>query len=220
MSGPGILARSVVGPAGVAAALTAGRSWGELASSFRSNAAALVAAVASEALGADGSEAPALTRARPRHEGLAPALSADALAGAFPDAGRPALLGLSAGLLQVFDFWEASHEAAQQADDLGERAVSAYWHGVAHRREPDAGNAAYWFRRVGRHEIFGPLAVAARPCVDRAGGGLSTRLLSRGEWDPLAFIEACTRPADQEALLRELQRVELAMLLETSLPRA
>ena len=60
-------------------------------------------------------------------------------------------LALAAGLLQIHDFWDASHEAAQEADDLGERDFSAYWHGIAHRREPDAGNASYWFRRVGRH---------------------------------------------------------------------
>ena len=69
----------------------------------------------------------------------------------FPGTPHRPRLALAAGLLQIHDFWDASHDAAQRADDQGEREFSAYWHGIAHRREPDAGNAAYWFRRVGRH---------------------------------------------------------------------
>ena len=101
----------------------------------------------------------ALVQAKPRAPRLAQALVGAGLGRRVP--GRSSCRDgwrSRPGLLQVHDFWDASHEAAQQADDLGERDFSAYWHGIAHRREPDAGNAAYWFRRVGRHPVFTPLA--------------------------------------------------------------
>ena len=179
----------------------------------------VVAALAFEALG-DG-PGPSLVQSPPRRPRLAAAVSEPALAGLYPAVPTTARLGLAAGLLQVFDFWDASHEAAQRADDLGERSVSAYWHGIAHRREPDAGNAAYWFRRVGRHPVFAPLADAARPLLQTAEGGasLANRLLPRGDWDPMAFIDVCTSdPGGQADSARALQRLEMRLLLEASLP--
>ena len=64
------------------------------------------------------------SRRRPRRPRLGPALSRAALGRALPRA-RPGRRGSRSrpGLLQVHDFWDASHEAAQEADDLGERAV-------------------------------------------------------------------------------------------------
>jgi hypothetical protein len=129
-------------------------------------------------------------------------------------------LALAAGLLQVHDFWNASHEAAQKADDLGERDFSAYWHGIVHRREPDPGNAAYWFHRVGRHPVFTPLADAARPLLaEHSDLSLAGRLLSGGAWNPSAMIDLCTeaRPGTpRETLARRLQRLEMWLLLEAT----
>ncbi len=138
----------------------------------------------------------------------------------FPGAPHRARLCLAAGLLQIHDFWDASHEAAQQADDQGEQACSAYWHGIAHRREPDAANAAYWFRRVGKHSIFKPLAEEARPFLDRHGDSqIAGRLLPGGIWNATAMIDLCTqaRPGTpNEALARRLQRLEMWLLLEAT----
>ena len=89
----------------------------------------LIAALAAEALGDESSLGPALVQAKPRRPRLARALSEPAVASMFPSVPHPLRLAMAAGLLQVHDFWEASHDAAQQADDRGERGTSAYWHG-------------------------------------------------------------------------------------------
>src|SRR5438045_1918754 len=62
-----------------------------------------------------------------------------------------------AGLLLYFGFWDAAHEIAQAI----ENAEGSYWHAIVHRQEPDAANAAYWFRQVGPHPIFPALAERA-----------------------------------------------------------
>jgi hypothetical protein len=181
---------------------------------------ALIAAVGRAVLGEESSEGPELLPSKPRYPRLAAALSERSLAGLAPQASRTARLALSSGLLQIHDFWDASHEAAQQADDLGERAVSAYWHGIAHRREPDAGNASYWFRRVGRHPLFDALAQAALPLLEAEGDSdVSKRLISGGVWNPYGMIELCAdgRPrVEVTSLARKLQRLEMSLLLKAT----
>jgi hypothetical protein len=183
-------------------------------------AADLVAALGQDALGDDGSPGPSLVQARPRAPELMRSLSEPAWVAVFPGAPHRSRLCLAAALLQIHDFWAASHDAAQRADDQGERSVSAYWHGIAHRREPDAGNAAYWFRRVGKHPNVPLLAGEARPLLDAHGDArLAERLCSRGEWNAMAMIDLCTaaRPGTPtEALARRLQRLEIWILLEAT----
>ena len=180
----------------------------------------LIAALAQDALGDDAAPGLPLVQAQPRRPRLARALSEPSWARVFPGAASRSRLALAAGLLQVCDFWDASHAAAQQADDQGERDFSAYWHGIAHRREPDASNAAYWFRRVGRHPVFDPLAQAARPLLDQHGdASLAGRLTAGGTWNPMAMIDLCTeaRPGTpRETLARRLQRLEMWLLLEAT----
>ena len=180
----------------------------------------LIAALSRTALGADESLGPALVQAKPRQPAIFPTLTEPAWASIFPDASHRSRLALAAGLLQVHDFWEASHDAAQRADDLGEKDFSAYWHGIAHRREPDAGNASYWFRRVGNHPNFKALAKEAHPLLDQHGDqALSARLISGGVWNPSAMIDLCTKAkpgSPNETIARRLQRVEMWLLLEAT----
>jgi hypothetical protein len=180
----------------------------------------LLAALGYRALGGDDSLGPALVQQKPQNPRLAAALSEPAWVAVFPGASHPIRLALAAGLLQIHDFWDASHEAAQRADDLGERSFSPYWHGITHRREPDASNAAYWFRRVGRHPIFGPLAAAARPLLDQhCDTALAGRLIPAAAWNAGAMIDLCAeaRPGTPvETLARRIQRLEMWLLLDAT----
>ena len=177
----------------------------------------LIAAVARAGLGGEGAEGPGLVRSSPARPRLEKALSDGSLASLLPGPSRPPRLALAAGLLQVLDNWDASHHAAQEADDLGETASAAYWHMIAHRREPDAGNAHYWSRRVGRPAFLGPLADDARPLLEAQGDrSLADRLIVDRAWSPPALIDLATRTrpgSPQATLARALQRLEMIHLL-------
>jgi hypothetical protein len=180
----------------------------------------LLAVLGFIALDREESLGPPLVQQPPRHPRLEASLNETELSEVFSGSDRPARLALAAGLLQIHDFWDSSHEAAQAADDLGEQLFSAYWHGIAHRREPDAGNAAYWFRKVGRHHIFPTLCEAARRLLkEHEDDRLTARLVGQGGWNPMAMIDLCTeaRPGTpQEFLARRLQRLEMHLLLDAT----
>jgi hypothetical protein len=186
----------------------------------------LVAALARLGLSEASSEGLPLVRGKPLRAKLQRSLAEPALAAILPDVARPVRLALAAGLLQIHDFWEASHEAAQEADDRGESRFSPYWHGIAHRREPDYGNAAYWFRRVGRHPLYPALGAAATALVEAEGTDADRRSLPvdrSGSWDPDAFSNlhrACRNDGPSSGLARRLQRLELAMLLDATAAEA
>lgn len=208
-------------PARVVTELEAGAAVESLPVALGISDRELVTTLALAALGDSQSLGPTLIQQRPAHPRLSEALAQPALSKLFPSSARPVLLALSAGLLQIHDFWDASHTAAQEADDLGEARFSAYWHGIAHRREPDASNAAYWFRRVGRHPPLPALGQSARPILESHGDPRwISQLLGQGPWSTMAMIDLCNgaRPGtSNERLARQLQRLEMQMLLEATL---
>jgi hypothetical protein len=55
-----------------------------------------------------------------------------------------------AGLWLAFDFLDESHAISQEL----ETAEGSYWHAIMHRREPDADNSKYWWRKVGSHPVL------------------------------------------------------------------
>ena len=137
------------------------------------------------------------------------------------------LSALKAGLFLLGDFFDDSHACSQSIEGLGAHHTGDYWHAILHRREPDYGNAKYWFRNVGRHPVFAELAPSVERQLSTATGSLSAtlehwhdRLLSRGHWDPLAFVELCVA-AETDAELKEwcgqVQFEEMLLLLESTM---
>jgi hypothetical protein len=109
------------------------------------------------------------------------------------------------GLYLYFSCRDEAHEVAQNVAG----ADGSYWHAIVHRQEPDPGNAAYWFRRVGAHAIFPALRDAARQAGMQAGAA----------WDPFAFVELCERARREprsplEAMALAVQRAEWQLLFD------
>jgi hypothetical protein len=114
------------------------------------------------------------------------ALTDESLAGADSVRDPRAAAACRAGLWLRFDFFEEAHAISQDLPTT----EGSYWHAILHRREPDPGNAKYWFRRVGRHPVFELLReAAARLAPERVES--ADALLDRTPWDPYAFVDLC-----------------------------
>ncbi len=132
-------------------------------------------------------------------------------------------VAVKAGLFQWHDWLDESHSLAQSVQGQGRHAAGDYWHAIMHRREPDWSNSKYWFRRVGRHPIFGELATAAeRRLAEDAETetvvSWADRLGVPDRWDPFAFVDLCAEAVRtrESALMRfaqQVQREEMIRLL-------
>jgi hypothetical protein len=127
----------------------------------------------------------------------------------FPGArhGRAALAGL---LLRV-GCWTESHAVAQDVNT----AEGSYWHAIIHRMEPDASNAAYWFRHAGQHAIFPELSSRV---VEILKNGGPKHWCPKTVWDPFLFIDWCDEAREKgaaaEAAAIEIQIAEWRLLFE------
>ena len=63
--------------------------------------------------------------------------------------------------------WDMAHRVAQDIED----ATGAWVHAYLHRKEGDAGNAAYWYRRAGQ-----PVAIAS---LEEEWAQIAAALLAR-----------------------------------------
>jgi len=127
----------------------------------------------------------------------------------FPAVKDPA--AAAAGLWLYFSCFEEAHDLVSEL----ETPDCELWHAILHRREPDSGNAAYWFRKVSKHPTFSPTARAANEILKR----LPDAEFRLDKWDPFAFIAFCERArsqpgSTQEVAAMEIQRAEWQILFD------
>ncbi len=98
-----------------------------------------------------------------------------------------------AGIWLYHNYLDESHKISQEI----ETPSGSFWHGILHRREPDAANSKYWWRRVGNHPVLDML----RQCAPTVGGKFTS---------PFDFVEHCERVRDSGSAEEETaQRVQL-----------
>jgi hypothetical protein len=99
------------------------------------------------------------------------------------------------------DCLDESHQISQEIDTPS----GSCWHAIMHRREPDAGNSKYWWRRVGQHPFLVPLRE-------------ETAVLGYAYATPAAFVDFCERVretgSEDEKLARQVQLLEWRILFD------
>jgi hypothetical protein len=124
---------------------------------------------------------------------------------------------LRSAALLWHDYLDESHSISQQIPG----AHGSFLHGIMHRREPDYGNAKYWFRRAGDHPALPTIADRVLELLrQKREDAIANQLVPQNRWDPFAFVDACEKaakkpPADPSVLtLRAIQAIEFEALAE------
>ncbi len=106
--------------------------------------------------------------------------------------------GCLSGLWLYFDFLDESHTISQ---DL-HTSEGSFWHAIMHRREPDAWNSKYWWRKVGAHPVLKQI-------------GKHAASLGYAYTNPLDFVDDCERVRGSDS--QEEEQVKRVQLLEWQL---
>lgn len=118
------------------------------------------------------------------------------------------------GIWLLYDELDQSHQISQGV----KTSSGSFWHGIMHRREGDFSNAKYWFRNVGDHPVYEPLAAEARRLATEPGDRARIEPFADSDWDPFAFVDACQaairRGAADEKLLVAIQQREWELLFD------
>jgi hypothetical protein len=129
--------------------------------------------------------------------------------GLFPNARNPD--AAFSALLLLLGCWKESHDLI----DDDERPEGCYLHAIIHRIEPDAGNSAYWFRRIERHPLFPQLYERAQEIL-KANSVPGWHL--KPAWDPYLFNNWCQEArrspkSNKEKAALAIQRAEWELCL-------
>jgi hypothetical protein len=107
----------------------------------------------------------------------------------------------AAGLWLRFDFLDESHAVSQDLDTPD----GSFWHAIMHRREPDAANSKYWWRKVGAHPVLKAL-VREAPAV------------GYNYTSPFDFVDFCERVREtgsaEEETAKRVQALEWRLLFD------
>lgn len=121
-----------------------------------------------------------------------------------------------AGVWLLHDELDESHTISQSISN----ATGSYWHAIMHRREGDFSNSKYWFRNVGDHPAFEPLATRTADLAmeHNAVGVLPAGPFPSHSWDPFAFVDlvqgAVAGRNDHAAFARAVQQAEWETLFD------
>ena len=126
-----------------------------------------------------------------------------------------------AGLWLWHDWLDSSHTISQSIHT----PTGSYWHAIMHRREADFSNSKYWLARCRDHPVIRSIGAAAGDILNPLPADKSLLKVTRGGWDPGAFVdlvqEVHNRTGDsRRPVAVALQRLEWRLLFEHCARRA
>jgi hypothetical protein len=120
---------------------------------------------------------------------------------------------LLSGLWLWHDWLDSSHTISQELHT----PTGSFWHAIMHRREGDFSNAKYWYARCQGHPVLQSMAAYANDVLHPLPADKSLLRLTRGGWDPNAFVDLAEQVHDKPTDPRHnaavvLQKLEWRLL--------